>query len=83
MRVLQDLVALTSVTLHVNEIKGYVPLESPTFGLRVSRAFDASWLALVAAAQTLVVAGVVIGPWFGAIGIPFLALVSVVRRRRR
>ena len=83
MRVLRDLVALTTVTLHVNEIKGYVPPQGPTFGLRISRAFDASWTALVAAGQFLVVAGVVIGPWFGAIGIPSLALVAFVRWRKR
>ena len=83
MRVLQDLVALTTVTLHVNEIKGYVPAQTPTFALRVSRAFDGSWTALIAASQALVMAGVVVGPWFGAIGIPSIAAVAFVRRRRR
>ena len=83
MRVLQDLAALTTVTLHVNEIKGYVPAQTPTFALRVSRAFDGSWTALIAASQALVVAGVVVGPWFGAIGIPSIAAVAFVRRRRR
>jgi hypothetical protein len=81
MRVLRDLVALTTVTLHVDEIKGYVPPQTPTFALRISRAFYGSWTALVAAAQTLVVAGVVIGPWFGTIGIPILGIVAVLRRR--
>lgn len=83
MRVLKDLVSLTTVTLHVHEIKGYVPLQAPTFALRVSRAFDGSWTALIAASQALVVAGVVVGPWFGAFGIPSIAAVAFVRRRRR
>jgi hypothetical protein len=81
MRVMRDLVSLTTVTLHINEIRGYAPPQAPTFGLRVSRAFDRSWLALIAASQTLVVAGVVIGPWFGAIGIPTLGIVAAFRRR--
>ena len=83
MRVLQDLTTLTTVTLHVNEIKGYVPPQAPTFALRVSRAFDGSWTALIAASQWLVVAGVVVGPWFGLIGIPSIAAVVFVRRRKR
>ncbi len=81
MRVLQDLVSLTTVTLHVNEIKGYVPPQAPTFGLRISRAFAGSWKALISAIQSLVVAGVADGPWFGAIGIPVLSIVSLARRR--
>jgi len=83
MRVLKDLVSLTTVTLHVHEIKGYVPPQAPTFALRVSRAFDGSWTALVAASQALVVAGVVVGPWFGAFGIPSIAAVAFIRRRRQ
>jgi hypothetical protein len=81
-RVMRDLVALSTVTLYVNEIQGYVPPQAPTFGLRVTRAFDGSWTALVAAGQTLVVAVVVLGPWFGAVGIPFAAVIFVVRRQK-
>ncbi len=33
--------------------------------------------------ESLVVAGVVVGPWFGAFGVPLLATVAFVRRRRR
>jgi hypothetical protein len=82
-RVLKDLVSLATVTLNVDEIKGYTPPQAPTFALRVSRAFDSSWNALVATGQGLVVAGVAIGPWLGAIAVPAVAVVSVVRRRRR
>lgn len=83
MRVLKDLVALTTVTLYVQEFRGYVPPQAPTFALRVSRAFAGSWTALIAASQWLVVAGVVVGPWFGAFGIPSIAAVAFLRRRRR
>ena len=83
MRVLKDLVSLTTVTLHVNEIKGYVPVQAPTFAVRINRAFDGSWTALISASQMLAVAGVVIGPWFGAFGIPSLAAIAFVRRWKR
>jgi hypothetical protein len=83
MRVLKDLVSLTTVTLHVDEIKGYVPPQAPTFTQRVSRAFGLSWHALVATGEGLVVAGVALGPWMAVLGIPVVAVVFLVRRRRR
>ncbi|MGE5195238.1 MAG: DUF4349 domain-containing protein [Deltaproteobacteria bacterium] len=83
MRVLKDLVALTTVTLHVDEIKGYIPPQAPTFALRVSRAFEGSWNALLAAGEGLVVAGAAIGPWLVAVGVPAFVVVLFVRRRRR
>jgi hypothetical protein len=82
-RVLKDLVSLATVTLHVDEIKGYTPPQAPTFGLRVSRAFEGSWKALVATGEGLVVACVVIGPWLGAIAVPGLTALTFIRRRKR
>jgi hypothetical protein len=82
-RVLKDLVSLTTVTLHVDEIKGYVPPQAPTFAVRISRAFVGSWKALVATGQGLVIAAVFLGPWLGVVGIPTCAFVAVIRRRRR
>ncbi len=83
LRVLQDVVSLATVTLHVDEIKGYIPPQTPTFALRISRAFAGSWKVLVAAGQGLVVVGVVVGPWLGAIGIPSVLVLSLIRLRRR
>lgn len=83
LRVLQDLVSLATVTLHVDEIKGYVPTQNPTFGVRISRAFDQSWAALVATSQTVAVAGVAIAPWAVALGIPGIAFILVIRRLTR
>ena len=37
MRVLKDLTGLSTVTLHIDEIKGYEPPEAPTFGNRIAR----------------------------------------------
>ena len=83
MRVLKDLVSLTTVTLHIDEIREYVPPQATTFAVRVSRAFAGSWQALVATGEGLVVAGAAIGPWLAVIGLPGLAVVLFVRRRRR
>jgi hypothetical protein len=83
MRVLKDLVSLTTVTLHVDEIKGYVPPQAPTFAARVSRAFEGSWNALVATGEGLVVVGAALGPWLAVIGIPAISLVLFIRSRRR
>jgi hypothetical protein len=80
--VLQDLTALATVTLHVDEIKDYVPPQSPAFTARVSRAFGGSWDALVITGKSLVIAGAVLLPWFGVFGVPLCALVWGWRRRR-
>ena len=83
MRVLKDLVSLTTVTLHVDEIKGYVPPQSPTFAHRISRAFGTSWNALVATGQGLVIAGAALGPWMAVLGVPLATVALLARRRRR
>jgi hypothetical protein len=83
MRVLKDLVSLTTVTLHVDEIKGYMPPQTPTIAHRISRAFGTSWNALVATGEGLVIAGAALGPWLVMLGIPVAAVVLLVRRRKR
>jgi hypothetical protein len=83
LRVLQDLVSLGTVTLHIDEIKGYTPPQNPTFAVRIGRAFEGSWEALVATCQTLAVAGVAIAPWAVALGIPGFAFVAAIRRLTR
>jgi len=83
MRVLKDLVSLTTVTLYVDEIKGYVPPQSPTFAHRISRAFGTSWNALVATGQGLVIAGAALGPWMAVLGVPLATVALLARRRRR
>jgi len=83
MRVLQDLVSLATVTLRVDEMKGYVPAEAPTFAVRLGRAFFGSWHALVSTGETAAVAGAAAGPWLAIVGLPFAAVLSIIRRRRR
>lgn len=83
LRVLRDLVSLATVTLCVDEIKGYVPPQAPTFGVRVSRAFFGSWRGLVDTGETAVVVGAAVGPWLASVALPIALFVSFVRRRRR
>ncbi|HEY3965226.1 MAG TPA: DUF4349 domain-containing protein [Planctomycetaceae bacterium] len=83
MRVLQDLTSLATVTLYVDEIKGYVPPQNPTFAVRISRAFDASWDALATTSQSLAVAAVAFAPWAVALGIPGFGFVMLIRRLTR
>lgn len=83
LRVIQDLVALATVTLHVVEIKGYVPPQAPAFMVRVSRSFLGSWRALVKASESLAVAVAAASPWLAIFGLPVAAVVTIVRRRRR
>lgn len=83
MRVLKDLVSLTTITVYVVEIKGYVPPQAPTLGVRISRTFAGSWKALVATGEGLAIAAVAVAPWLGVIGVPVFVIVSLVRRSRR
>ena len=83
LRVLQDLVSLATVTLHVVEIKGYVPPQAPAFTVRVSRAFLGSWRALVRTSESLAVAVAAAGPWLAVLGLPVVGVAAIVRRRRR
>lgn len=82
MRVLQDLTALATVTLHVDEIKGYVPPQAPAFAVRASRAFGESCDLLVTTGKALAILGAVLLPWIGAVGIPLVCVVWVWRRVR-
>lgn len=83
MRVLKDLTSLTTITLRVDEFKGYFPAQAPTLGVRIGRAFTGSIEALMEVAECSLIAVVAVGPWFLAIGVPFVLLISVIRRRRR
>lgn len=83
LRVLKDLTALTTITLRIDEIKGYVPAQTPTLARRVERAFTISIDAMRDVAEALLVAGAALAPWFVALGIPILVLVWCARRFRR
>jgi hypothetical protein len=83
LRVLQDLTALSTVTLNAREIQGYVPAESPTFGTQISRAWRQSLGGLMAAAKVAVIAAVAGTPWLIVIGLPIMVAIWLRRRSLR
>lgn len=83
LRVLQDLTALSTVTLNVSELQGYVPVESPSFGTRISRAWTQSLDGLLTAAQLIVIAVVAVTPWLVVIFTPIVAAILLLRRLLR
>ncbi len=50
--------------------------------MRIRRAFEGSWKALIATGEGLAVAVVAVAPWVAVIGVPGFAFVSFLRRRR-
>lgn len=83
LRVLQDLTALSTVTLNAREILGYVPEERATFGTRIRRAWTQSLNGLAAAVKLAVIATVIVTPWLIVIGVPLAGLTLLGRRSLR
>jgi hypothetical protein len=79
MRVLKDLTAFSTITLTVNEIKGYKPPEAPTFGNRIARAWSGTLDALLSTGQNLVIGIVAVGPWLVILSIPVILFIGVIR----
>jgi hypothetical protein len=80
LRVLQDLTALSTVTLNIREIQGYVPVESPTFATRLGRAWTQSLEGLLTAGQLTVIAAVALAPWLLVMAVLIALGVAVARR---
>lgn len=76
---LQDLTAMTTVTLQLSEMRNFVPAVTPTLAGRVSRSFVASLDALRTAATELLLVLVVISPWL-AVGGPVALFAWGVKR---
>lgn len=83
LRMLNDLTSLSTVTIHVSEIRGYVPVESPTFATRIGRVWSQSLAGLLDVGQGLVLAAVALIPWAIVCAIPTLALIALLKRRSR
>ncbi len=86
MRVLDELTALTTVNLSVEELKDYVPEEAVTYATRVSRAWNASLVNLIVFAQAASIVAVALAPWGGVLAavliLPGLYLWLHIRRKR-
>jgi hypothetical protein len=82
MRVLTDLTAFSTITLTVNEIKGYIPPAAPTFGNQIARAWTSTFDALLSTGKSLVIGIVVIGPWLLILSIPVILFTRLFRIKR-
>src|SRR5262245_41473771 len=83
MKVLADLTELTTVTVHCQEIKDYVPPQAPTFGQTVANTFGSSTDALVNLGKGLVLVVAALLPWIPLIALVALPTWLVVRRMNR
>lgn len=83
LRVLNDLTALTTVKLSIDELGAYDPAEAPTYVNRVSRAFSSSIETLVSTAKSFSIALIFLAPWLGVLLVLLILLVILVRIRRR
>jgi hypothetical protein len=81
LRVLQDLTALTTVTLTIEEVKNYVPIEAATLGTRIRRTFAGSLDSLRRAGEGLLIFLVAALPWIAVLGLPVLLIAVTVRRK--
>lgn len=79
LRVLSDLTSLTTINLRIDEIKGYVPEEAPTYLTRVRRAFDGSITALAGTAQGFSILLVATLPWLVVLAAAGFVLYLFVR----
>lgn len=81
LRLLSNLIALTTVTVSMQEIKNYVPPAAPTFGKTITTTFFNSIELLVNAGRAVALAAVAITPWLPVIALVALPTVWYYRRR--
>ncbi len=83
MNVLENLISLTTITVHLQERRGYVPAEAPSFGTTIGRTFHGSLDLLQKAGQGVVLFMVAAGPWLVVLAIIFGPVWWLLRRRLR
>jgi hypothetical protein len=82
LRRLKNLTGLATLNLTLQEIKNYVPPETPSFGSSVRSTFHASLNALVDFGKGTVIAAVGVGPWLPLVLIVIFPIWRLIRRRR-
>jgi hypothetical protein len=82
LRRLANLSSLTTVNVTLQEIKNYVPPQSPTFGSTVAGTFSSSIDALQSVGKGLVLFGVAIAPWLPIVIMLAVPAWMLLRRRR-
>lgn len=83
LRVLADQTSLATITITVEQIAGYQAPDEPTYGKRVTRAFQASLRALITTAARVSIMIVALAPWLAVLLVLGLILCLLVRALRR
>ncbi len=89
LRVLTDQSSLATVTVSVEQIRGYQPMEEPAYGTRVERAFHGSLEALIVKIADFSIVVVALSPWLAVLVVlglilgPIVWIAWRVQRRRR
>jgi hypothetical protein len=83
LRVMNDQIELTTVTIKLVDAKDYVPPQAVTFGGRLGNTFRGSWDALVGFSQGLVLVAVALTPWLPVIALVIVPAWVIYRRSRR
>jgi hypothetical protein len=82
-RLLDDLVALSTVTLYVDEIKDFFPDETASYATRMRQSLQRSVTSLVTLLADLSILLVAALPWLAILLVPLAIVVLALRRRRR
>lgn len=80
---LEQLSALTTVTVTLHARKGYVPPQAPSFGTSISRTFGGSVDALASLGKGLVLLVVALTPWLPVVAVAVAPVWWLGRRYRR
>lgn len=78
-----DLVALSTLAIHLRIDRAYVPPKPPTLGQEIGATLRRSWASLVTVGRGLVLALVALLPWAVPLGIVTWLVVRWLRRRRQ
>ncbi len=83
LRGLANLSSLATVTINANEIKGYVPPQSPTLGTRLARTFFTSLETLQQFGEAVLIFLAALAPWLPLIALTVGIIVWTSRRAAR
>jgi hypothetical protein len=83
LRLLANLTSLTTVTVTLQEIKNYIPPQTPTFSNSLTTTFTGSIDVLVSFAKLLVLLCVAVAPWLPPIAVIASSIWLLARRRLR
>jgi hypothetical protein len=82
-RLLANLTALTTINVYMQEIKDYVPPQTPTFAATIGSTFGSSLDLLASFGKTLVLIVVALAPWLPVIAVLVVPIWLLVRHSMR